>query len=226
MRHPRRGRNIAWVIAGLGVVAVLVAVWLTQTRAPGNLQVLLGVGGAKAAIVAGVVGLVYHVRVARRYDRLRRGEGVLLRWRIDPARWRVFREEATARAIAPGLPNELPLLEEIPADGIDLTITDNAFCLGPEFEVLEKNSVVRLKGPVLEIEQRVPSGRYSTRLVVFRLPAQANAEAEVASLAERFASRAAGSQQLVRKVALVALVIVVAGLVALLIWVMSVTHRG
>ena len=86
--------------------------------------------------------------------------------------------------------------------------------------------MARLKGPVLEIEQRVPAGRYSTRLVAYRLPALANAEAEVARLAERFASRAAGSQQRVRKVALVALVIAVAGLVALVIWVRSVTHRG
>jgi hypothetical protein len=211
----------------MGVVSVLVALWLTGRNRPGNLEVILGVLGLKVAIIGTVLAIVYHVRVVRRYDRLGRGVGVLARWRIDGARWRLFRESVAAPAqIPPALPNELKLPAEIPADGIEVIISADAFCLGSEFEPLEKNAVVRLVGPVLEIQQRVPAGRYSTRLVAYRLPAPENAEGEVARLAERFTAQATQSRDRVRKVALVALVAVSGALVWLVVWAVSVGKKG
>lgn len=206
---------------------MLVAIYITGRNRPGNLEVILGVLGLKVAIVATVLAIVSHVRVVRRYDRLGRGVGVLARWRIGGTRWQVFREAVSALAQAPqSLPNELKLPAGIPADGIDVIISSDAFCLGPEFEPLEKNAVVRLMGPVLEIQQRVPAGRYSTRLVAYRLPAPEGAEAEVARLAERFTTQATQSRNTVRKVALVALAVALGVLVWIVIWVVSVGRKG
>lgn len=227
MRDPRRGRNLALVVASVGAIAVLVAVWLTRLNRPGNVEVILGVIGLKVALVATVLAIVYHVRVVRRYDRMVRGEGVLARWRIEPERWRLCRAAAEALARSPqALPNELPLPPEIPAAGIEVIVAADAFCVGPEFEPLEKSAVVQLNGPVLEIQQRVPQTRYSTRLAVYRLPAAENMESEVARLAARFAQQATHSRTLVRKVALVALVGSLGALVWLVMWVLTAAKRG
>jgi hypothetical protein len=211
----------------MGIVSVLAAVWFTGRNRPGNLEVILGVLGFKVMIVGVVLAIVSHVRVVRRYDRLRRGTGVLARWRIEGARWRLFLDAVPALAqTPPSLPNELKLPAEIPAEGIEVIISADAFCVGPEFELLEKNAVVRLIDPVLEIQQRVPAGRYSTRLVAYRLPAPENAEADVKRLDERFTTQATHSRNRVRKVAWVALVVVVGALVWLVVWALSVGRRG
>jgi len=193
---------------------------------PETLKVILGVLGFMLAVVGAVLAMVYHARVVRRYERLRRGDGVLVRWRIGGARWRVFNDAATMLAQTAGtLPNELMVPAEIPAEGIEVVISHDAFCLGSEFELLEKNAIVRLIGPVLQIEQTVPVNRFQTRRAAYRLPAPENAEADVARLTQRFTVQATTSQDLVRKVAIVALVVVIAILIGLVLWVKSVAHR-
>ncbi|HEX2862009.1 MAG TPA: hypothetical protein VHN79_10235 [Lacunisphaera sp.] len=225
MRHPRRRRILALVVAGLGVVSVLIALGLTAPDGVGSLKVILGALGATMAIVGAMLALVYHLREARRYDRLRRGDGVLVRWRIDGARWRAFQEMAATLAHAPGaLPNELAVPATIPAEGVEVLVSGDAFLVGPDFELVEKNAVARLSGPVLEIEQRVPVNRYQTRRVVYRLPAAAGAEADVARLAQHFAAQAARSSNRVQKMALVALGLCIIVLVALVVWVMTVAR--
>jgi hypothetical protein len=215
------------VVAGLGIVSVLVALYITGRNRPSNVEVILGVLGAKVAIVGLVLAIVYHVRVVRRYDRLGRGAGVLVRWRIDGARWRIFRESVvTLEQMPKALPNELKLPAEIPPDGIEVIISADAFCLGPEFEPLEKNAVVRLVGLVLEIHQRVPAGRYSTRLVAYRLPAPENAEADVQRLDQRFTLQATQSRNTVRKAAIVALILAVGALVWIVVWAITVGSKG
>lgn len=226
MRHPRRARNISLVVLGVGVIGVLVALWLTGRNRPGTVEVILGVLGLKAVIVAAVLAIVFQVRIVRRYDRLRRGEGILARWRVEPARWKRFREAAVAQSQVRGaLPNEWKLPTEVPADGIDVIITQDAFCVGPEFEPLSPTTTVRVDGLVLEIQQRVPQGRYTTRLAVYRMPAPENAEADLARVAECFARQADRSRTLVRNVALVALAIALGLLGWLGIWVANV-KRG
>jgi hypothetical protein len=227
MRHPRRRRNLALVTAGLGVAAMLTAFVFTRTQQAGTWEVLLAVLGFKAAAVGTTLAIVYHIRVVRRYERLRRGEGVLVRWRVDPARWRIFQEMAATLTQAPGaLPNGLTLPAEVPPDGIEVLVSGEALLLGPHFEVLEKNAVARLSGPVLEIEQRVPINRYQTRRAVYRLPAPAGAEADVARLAQCFTSQAGASVDMVRRLAWIALVVVVAILIGIVVWALSVARAG
>ena len=210
----------------LGVVSLLVALAITGKKPPGNVEVILGVLGLKVAIVGAVLAIVFHVGVVRRYDRLGRGEGVLARWRIDGPRWRVFKEAIANLAQKPQASlNELKLPAEIPKDGIEVIISDDAFCLGPEFEPLEKSAVVRLVGPVLEIQQRVQVSRSSTRLVTYHLPAPENAEADVARVAGRFTTQATQSRNTVRKVALVMLVLAMGALVSIVVWAMSMARR-
>jgi len=205
---------------------MLVAFSITEKNRPSHVEVIMGVLGLKVAIVGTVLAIVSHVRVVRRYDRLGLGMGVLARWRIDEARWRVFRESLAEVAQPPrALPNELKLPVEIPWEGIDVIISSDAFCVGPEFQPLEKNAVVRLVGPVLEIQQRVPAGRYGTRLVAYRLPAPEKAEADVARLTEHFTTQATHSRNRVRKIAWVALIVAVGALVWIVVWVMSVARR-
>ncbi|MEO7413563.1 MAG: hypothetical protein ABIZ81_09405, partial [Opitutaceae bacterium] len=135
MRRPSRKRNLALVVAGLGVVALLAAFVLIRRRGPGTPEVLLAVLGFNAGVVGGILATVWHVRVVRRYDRLRRNDGVLVRWRIDAARWRFFRESAASLARQPqALANEMKLPEVISGEGIQLVIARDALCLGEEFE--------------------------------------------------------------------------------------------
>jgi hypothetical protein len=227
MRHPRLRRNLALIVAGLGAAAMLAAFALTRTHRAGTREVLLGVLGLKATIAGAVLATVYHVRVVRRYERLRRGEGVLVRWRVNGARWRIFQDMAATLAQAPGaLPNELTLPKEIPADGIDVLVSGEAMLLGPHFELVEKNAVVRLSGPVLEIEQRIPINRFQTRRAVYRLPFTDGAEADVARLAQCFTGQAKASRSTVKKFAWMALAAVVAILIGIVVWAMSVARLG
>ncbi|MEO7414583.1 MAG: hypothetical protein ABIZ81_14635, partial [Opitutaceae bacterium] len=81
-------------------------------------------------------------------------------------------------------------------------------------------------GPVLEIEQRVPLNRYSTRLALYRLPAPENAEADVARVAERYRVQAVTETRSVRQLAWGTLVVVVGALIWIVIWAISVAKRG
>lgn len=227
MRNPSRKRNWALVIAGLGVAALLVGFILIRRNGPETQSLIIAVLGLKAAVVGGILATVWHVRVVRRYDRAQRNHGVLVRWRIDEARWRLFREAAAALAQKPqALANEFKLPETIPAEGIELVITRDALCLGPEFEPLEKNAITRLRGPVLEIEQLVSINRYQTRRVAFRLPAPEGAESDVARVADHYRTQATTEKQRVRKVAWIALAVVLGILIWIVTWVMTVAKRG
>lgn len=177
----------------------------------GDLKVIFGVLGFKATLVGIILAAVYHVRVAGRYDRLRRGEGVLIRWKISPERWNVSRNAMNALAQVTGsLQNELKLPQEIPPQGIDVVVSRDAFMVGPEFEILEKNAAVRGVGPVLEIEQTVPINRFQTRRAVYRLPMLEHAEAEVSRLAHRYREQAVHVKSQVRTFAILALIVIIA----------------
>src|SRR5687768_15535479 len=90
-KDPVRKRNLALLILFFGIAAVAVAAVM-----PGRgslVQTGLAIAGLTATPFALVGALVFQVS-GRRLARMRRGEGVIARWTVNPAQWRAFVEQS------------------------------------------------------------------------------------------------------------------------------------
>ena len=83
-------RDVNLAIGAGGLAAVVAAVQLPAVG-EGALQVMLIIAGAIGLLI-GVVGTIVCWTVARTEAALRRGDGVMGRWRIDAAAWPGFLE--------------------------------------------------------------------------------------------------------------------------------------
>lgn len=136
MRNPRRWRVIAMVACLLGAGLVFVVATLPPARAGDVLHaVLFAVGGG--GVMFGVVGGWMAHRAARAQAALERGDAVLARWRVEAADWQAFL--AADAALATGLVNELSAPDEIPADGIEVVVGEDAIDIGGSVHVLPRH---------------------------------------------------------------------------------------
>src|SRR5688500_18228147 len=134
MRNPRRWRAVAIVACVLGAGLVLAAARLPPAWAGDVLRaVLFGVGSG--GVMFGVVGGWMAHRAARAQAALERGDAVLSRWRVEAADWQAF----LAADAAMGPVNELSVPDEIPADGIEVVIGEDAIDIGGSVHVLPRH---------------------------------------------------------------------------------------
>lgn len=115
-------------------------------------QTIVAVGGATVAIFATVL-LVFRLIDVSRYNRLRRGEGVLATWTVSPAQWRKFQTSSRNwdEARTTGL-NTVDVSQRDNGEGMFIAVSDNALLVGGDFHSIEKNAVVRIHDDWMEFD--------------------------------------------------------------------------
>lgn len=156
MRNPRRWTRIALGAVPLGATMTIAAFALPPAIAGDLARAALFALGA-SGVLFGSVGGWQAWRAARAQASLARGEDVLARWRVDAATWRAFveRDRDAARA-REWLPNELPLAEEVPAAGIEVTIGQDAIDVGGSVHMLPRHGAPEVLDATLRDGQGGP----------------------------------------------------------------------
>jgi len=197
MRNPRRFRNIAIFVTLLGLAMLPQPFLIADDGGSEILQDGLFIAGLTCAILGAPAALVGHT-ILRGQERLRRGEGVLARWRVDPVRWRRFMaSEAAGGGSAAGLRNDLSLRREAPSEGIEVVIGRDAVQVDGEFHRTRPGGapglvgLYRLPGPPPALEFHLyypPTGRGGgSREAALRFPVGLAAEAEAERVIQHYA---------------------------------------
>ncbi|HWA45810.1 MAG TPA: hypothetical protein VHA10_21500 [Hypericibacter adhaerens] len=181
MRRPRLARNIALGFFVFGLIVSPGVFLIPDGTIPRALHSGLAIAGLTSLILGGTFALVQHEET-RAQDRLRRGEGVLARWRIDPLAWKDFlalNHQASAEQGA--LPNQLTPVKETPPEGIEIVVARDGVEVGGDFQHVpfrgtpRVESVYRLRNnrsAGIELILRYPTKFGSTRLALrYPLPA-------------------------------------------------------
>ncbi len=131
MRDPHRRRALAIAlfligVGGLAATTVVPGVWSGPTW-PGLLA-----GFGIAGGVLGLIGVSWTHEMAKGQARLLRGQGVIVAWQVDAARWRVFMARDAAGAY-PGPRNRLALPPEPPPEGMRVIVGETALQVGRDY---------------------------------------------------------------------------------------------
>ncbi|HYW30229.1 MAG TPA: hypothetical protein VE869_01900 [Gemmatimonas sp.] len=115
--------------------------------------------------------------IAKRWTRLRSGEGILAKWTIDPARWEWFRHHSKEWDSREGVrPNDADLAQHPGADGIEVVVTRDGILIGSHFTPLEKDVRITVRADWMEFYQIIPKPRGEPLHTVIRLPLQPGEE--------------------------------------------------
>ena len=197
MRAPHRTRSwqlaaslAGWAMLGL---AVLLPDGLPTWVAP-----TCGIVGLNVGLIFGVLALQTHGE-ARTLDRMRRGEGVLARWTVDPARWALFLEHARQLAAERGARGSMLALPATPpAIGYQVTVSEDAIRVEEEFAPMRRDAMVYVAGAVLEFRQLVQVGKRMDWWT-YRLPIAEGAERDAERVAAHYAAARARLTRPARK---------------------------
>jgi hypothetical protein len=130
---------------------------------------------------------LHEIMVWRRFDRMRRGVGIVARWQVTPSRMQQFAERhdelnATLRPTAMSVPYPAP-------DGEFTVIIGRDFVMaGSEMHPIHPYSEVQSFGTALQFSQGVAPVAQSDMMRFFRLPIGANAFEQVAQVVAHFAT--------------------------------------
>ncbi len=139
-----------------------------------------------ATLISGVVLLVLG-DIARRFVRLRSGEGVLARWTIDPARWAWFRGHSKEWDSREGVrPNDADFTQDPGTHGIDVVVTRDGILVGAQFTPLEKDVRISVRADWMEFYQVIPNPKGQPVHVVIRLPLQPGKEHLAAEIQQAY----------------------------------------
>lgn len=129
MRNPARWLLIALAVVAASLVASALAFLLPEGWASDGLRGSL--------FCAGLVGIAFggwgavHARGALAAERkLASGEDVLARWHVDADRWRRFAALEARLLQQNALMNELGLVDEVPAGGVEIVVGKDAVSIG------------------------------------------------------------------------------------------------
>lgn len=195
MRNPRRVRNIALVACLAGAAATTAAFTIPDAGPGFTLQAALGIGGLTSGVLGFVVALFTQID-ARRKARLMRGDDVIARWRVDPARWHAFvhlNEKLDTERGA--LRNHLSIRRNAPAAGIEVIVAKAALQVDGDFHALSFNgnpaitSLTRQPGPppYLEFRLSYTGADYSASLDwALRFPIAAGSESDAARVQSHY----------------------------------------
>lgn len=114
---------------------------------------------------------------ARRLIRLRSGEGILARWKIDSPRWEWFRRHSGEWDKRPGVqPNDADLAQDPGTDGIEIAVSRDGILIGTDFRPLEKDVRITVRADWIEFYQIIPKAKGPALQMVLRLPLQPGKE--------------------------------------------------
>jgi hypothetical protein len=156
-------------------------------QAPRTTLIALGTLGGLAAFVAAIFTVMLHRDVAR-FNRLKRGEGVLATWTVAPEQWARFGASSREWDKRPGVgSNTVDLAQAAGAGGIAVTVSDNALLVGTDFYSQEKNTQVRVYDTWMEFNTYNPgSAKTSGRHLIQRVPVAPGAEAAARRIAQHY----------------------------------------
>lgn len=187
MHQPARKRNLAAAVL-LGALVILAVV----QAIPGPRQhqpwlVILTALAVAAALFAATFTLLLHVDVGR-FNRLKRGEGVLATWTVAPEQWARFGASSREWDTRPGIgANTVDLAQAAEAGGIGITVSDNALLVGRDFYSLEKSTKVRVYDTWMEFNTYNPgTAKTSGRHLIQRVPVAPGAEASAQRIAQHY----------------------------------------
>lgn len=129
MHDPRRRSNIAFATF-FGIVAVIVIAFYTLPQVFAGALLAIGI---LAGLMSLVMGLIW-VGEARRLARMRRGEGVIARWTLDPTAWREHVEQCRSRPV-PEQERIICFGEtcEPSTGGVEVVFTEDSVWVGDHF---------------------------------------------------------------------------------------------
>ncbi len=130
MADSRRARNIALGFFASGWAACVAAFLLPGLAESSWVQTCLFIYGLSAIIFGGGTALVRHFDL-RAKQALGRGEGIIARWRVEPAEWQKFvaQNEQWSRQ-RDVYPNELSFPDAVPGEGIEVLVGKDAVQVG------------------------------------------------------------------------------------------------
>lgn len=195
MRKPLFWRDVNLAI-GAGGLASGVAAF----RLPGvgeALQVVLIVA-ASTGLLIGICGTIMCWLYGRTQAALRRGDGVMARWRVDPAAWPGFLSlEKWMAAPKDAWPNAFTLPKGAETKSLEVIVGQEGVLIGDDVFRLPRRSTPQVTGAGLRAEPGTPvcvelwlyfpptPNRFGTspaRRLVLRFPTSPTAEAEAARI--------------------------------------------
>jgi hypothetical protein len=211
MRNPERWRNLALAGFLVGLVLGYAAFALPEGSAgDGARGVMFGIA-LLGTIFAGPATLICH-QALKRKRRLASGEGVMARWRIPAADWRAFLAlDSERNARGDRERNEFIPREEVPAQGVDITVGEDAIEIDGSQHSLPRHAapeVLRFEfdesrvGPsVIEFDLKYPgtgttaSGNLQPpRFSLLRFPVPEGAQREARAIVAHFGQMGPGRE--------------------------------
>jgi hypothetical protein len=196
MRKPLFWRDVNLAI-GAGGLASMVAAFRLPGVGDGALQVVLVFAGS-AGLLIGICGTVICWAYSRTEAALRRGEGVMGRWRVDAAAWPGFLSlEKWMAAPKDAWPNVFTLPKGAETKSLDVIVGQEGVLIGDDVFRLPRRSTPQVTGAGLRAEPGTPTcvelwlyfpptpNRFGTspaRRLVLRFPTSPTAEAEAARI--------------------------------------------
>ncbi|MCE9657461.1 MAG: hypothetical protein K8R60_02805 [Burkholderiales bacterium] len=155
MRHPRLWRDIALAAAAAGAAAAVAALRLPGLG-QGALQATLFIGGASLALIGGVGALMAWAS-ARTESALKRGDGVMGRWRVEAAVWPDFLALEAKMAAAPeALGNEFSLPRGARDRDLEVIVGQEGVMIGDSVHRLPRHGLPELTMAGLRMEPGTP----------------------------------------------------------------------
>ena len=192
MRKPLLQRDVALAVSAAGLAAVVAAVRVPAVG-EGPLHVALMIAGVTALPLGGVWALMAWA-VARTEAALRRGDGVMGRWRIDAAAWPGFLElEKRMASPKDAWPNAFTPPKGAGTKSLEVIVGQEGVLIGDDVFRLPRRSTPEVTGAGLRAEPGTPicvelwlyfpptPNRFGTspaRRAVLRFPSSPPAEAE------------------------------------------------
>jgi hypothetical protein len=196
-------RPVLWTIVGLLLVVAgfsaatygigltyRLRIWDNPYRAAEAftaISMVLTLGGLVLAAIAFVV--------YRKREELRAGTGIVARWRVGMLEWAAFRHRDAARSgLFHSLRNRLRLPADLPPEGLEIRIGQNAMLVGDACYGLgyfasrgKLVDVARVEGQPAMLEFTThQQGRNSSRLAIFRVPVPEGARAGAQVVLDHF----------------------------------------
>jgi hypothetical protein len=197
MGKPHGKRNTGILLTVLTVIASLVAVILHGTETVGMLPAIVMVG-----LTLAIAGIAYTIKAQLevvRYNRLMRGEDLLVRWLIEPDLWRDFLKLNEQLNTRPGNLNctiSDTTNDTLRNEGIPVMIGKVSLMIAGDFQSLPVNGFTRVDGvgwfegspPYLEFLLSA-RGKTATYRWAMRTPVPAGAEADARIVHDYYQSR-------------------------------------
>lgn len=196
MRHPIRRLGLWLALAAAGAAALAIAI--TARPSLGEVASLIAGTVGITSIAVGLVMGAMALLAAVGHARLRRGIGVIARWRVGPEAWERFRGfDAARRADGPHIVAEFTPGEGTRPDGVEVLVgrrqimIDSSYHLLRRFGVPELRSLSWLVGPdqleVIEFGLLYPRGRSGGTIpAALRVPVAAEARDDAVRVFEHY----------------------------------------